>query len=47
MPESDPRIGWKIVDARRNEVPLQNASTAEPATVFVITFAFSVVAQED
>jgi hypothetical protein len=30
MCEKDPRTGWKIVDVRRNEVPDQKASIADP-----------------
>ena len=37
--DNDPIMGWNTVDARRNDVPLQNASTAEPARALAITFS--------
>lgn len=42
MWEKDPRIGWKTVDVKRNDVPLQNASMAEPPNAFAMIFAMSV-----
>lgn len=34
--ENDPMIGWNTVDVRRNEVPDQNASMAEPLSAFAM-----------
>jgi hypothetical protein len=30
MPDSEAKLGWKTVEERRNEVPLQKASIAVP-----------------
>ena len=38
MWEKDPRTGWKTVEVRRNDVPAQNASMAEPPSALAIIF---------
>lgn len=36
---NDPRTGWNTVHVRRNDVPDQNASMADPLSFFAITYA--------
>lgn len=44
MCENDPRTGWKIVDVNRNEVPLQNASIADPPSALAMICILLIMA---